>query len=155
VHPPKVSDELVRALISELTVHSRPPSGAALRAALMARFGGRGGVSRIYRLLKEQRESSRPTEAAKVEELRGPEQASELERLRLRAERAEAREEAHQLRWASEVDQLRTRVALLEPLAQQARAAVRGQELLAAQLRAAHARIAVLEEQLLALREGS
>ena len=148
MYPPKITDELVLATVQQLTVGSQLPSGAHLRAALKARFGVRGGVSRIYRLLARAREEGRapPNPIAASSDA----ETDAIEALRDRAERAEQREDAHQVRWAKEIDELRLQVSLLEPLAQQTRAALQTQELLRAQLRAAQSRIAALEAQWLA-----
>jgi len=152
MHPPRVSDAEVRAVIRELTVDKNLPAGAAVRRALESRFGSRGGVARIYRLLAEEGvRLTPPPNLSSVEALQ-----RELEALRQRAERAEDREEAHQTRWAEEVDRLRLKVAALEPVAQQARASQESNELLRRQLQAAALRAAMLEQQLYRLtqREG-
>lgn len=144
VYPPKVSSAEVRVVIRELMVGKTLPSGAALRAALAARFGSRGGVARIYRLLAEERQRLMPIpEPGSVEALQ-----REVQALRERAERAEHREEAHQSHWAEEVDRLRMQV--LGPLALQGRMASAGSDLLRHQLHAAEQRAARLEEQLMA-----
>jgi hypothetical protein len=145
MYPPHVTDEQIRTLIRELAVGEHLPSGALLRAVLKRRFGSPGGVSRIYRLLSKARVKQsvvRNVDAAELLE-------RELQAMRERAERAEQREEAHQSRWAVEVDQLRLKVAAFEPLAQQARKALDSDGLLRRQLQAAEARIAVLEQQLI------
>jgi hypothetical protein len=145
MYPTRVSDQLIRRVIDELSVEECLPSGALLRSVLKQRFGSPGGVARVYRLLSEARRKQappRPLEAAEVLEV-------ELKAMRERAERAEQREEAHQTRWAVEVDQLRQKVALYEPLVGQARAAVESVGLLRRQLQAAEARIAALEQELI------
>ena len=145
MYPPRVSDIEVRALIRELTVESALPAGAAVRRALESRFGSRGGVARIYRLLAEEgRQLTSQPAPGSVEALQ-----RELQAMRDRAERAEQREEAHQSRWAEEVDRLRRQVAALEPLAQQADIARSSNELLRRQLQAAELRAAQLEAQLM------
>ena len=143
MYPPQASDAQVRALIRELTVDGVAPAGAALRAALADRFGTRGGVARIYRLLADERRKM--SGGAQV-------QASdaltlELARAAERAARAEAREEAHQVRWAREVDTLRQRVAELEPLATEARSSQEVIQALRRELRAAELRLAALEKK--------
>ena len=145
MYPPHVTDDDVRTLISELAVGERLPSGALLRAVLKQRFGSPGGVTRIYRLLSHAR--SRNSVVRKIE---APEVLErELQKMRERAERAEQREEAHQTRWAVEVDQLRLQVEAFKPLAQQARQALDSVGLLRRQLQAAEARVAMLEQQLI------
>ena len=150
MHPPRVNDAEVRAVIRELTVENFPPAGAAVRRALESRFGSRGGVTRIYRLLAEEGvRLTPPPNVSSVEALQ-----RELEALRQRAERAEDREEAHQTRWAEEVDRLRLKIAALEPVAQQARIGRDTNELLRHQLQAAELRAAQLEAQLMASQES-
>jgi hypothetical protein len=145
MHPPHVSDHAIKHLIRELMVGNQLPSGARLRSALKARFGSPGGVARIYRLLANARAATSPDASRNA--------AAALERevvsLRKALKLADHREQAHQSRWASEVDQLRQQVATLEPLALQARTALDHAELLRRQLHAAHMRIAALEEQLM------
>ena len=144
MYPPKVSNTEVRVVIRELMVGKTLPSGATLRAALAARFGSRGGVVRMYRLLAEERQRLTPTpEPGSIETLQ-----REVQAQRERAERAEHREEAHQSHWAEEVDRLRMQV--LGPLAHQGRMAGEGSDLLRHQLHAAEQRAARLEEQLMA-----
>jgi len=131
-------------VIRELTVDKALPAGAAVRRALESRFGSRGGVARIYRLLAEEGvRLTPPPESGSVEALQ-----HELKAMRGRAERAEEREKAHQTRWAEEIDQLRLRVARLEPIAQQASASQESNEFLRRQLQAAERRAALLEQQL-------
>ena len=145
MYPPHVTDDEIRTVIRELAVGEQLPSGALLRAVLKQRFGSPGGVSRIYRLLSKAR--------AKPSVVRNVDAAEVLERqvqvMRERAERAEQREEAHQSRWAAEVDQLRLRVKESEPLVQQAQKTLESVGLLRRQLQAAEARIAMLEQQLM------
>ena len=147
MYPPHVSDLQIQHLIGELTVGNRAPSGAALRTALQKRFGCRGSVARIYRLLAATRATESPPS------FRSPENLGRLERelktLREAAALAQHREEAHQTRWALEVDRLRQKVAELEPLALHAKATLDNAELLRRQLHAAHMRISALEQQLM------
>jgi predicted RNase H-like nuclease (RuvC/YqgF family) len=144
MYPPHVSDLTVRSLIKELTHGDRLPSGATLRAALRQRYGSSGGVTRIYRLLAQARPKPKPPAAADTAKLE-----HEVQSLRQSAQLAEHREQVHQTRWALEVDQLRQRVTVLEPLAAQATRALESAELLRRQLHAAHVRIATLEQELL------
>ena len=146
MYPPHVSDLDVQATIRSLRRGMQLPSGAELRRALHERFGFRGGVSRIYRLLEAERFNvTEPSPAPP-----GHTEGNQLEEWRRRAEQAEAREDAHQLRWAREIDELRTKVAELAPLAERSRRAEQDQLLLREQLRAAQSRILTLEEALLA-----
>jgi len=132
-------------VIRELMTGQTLPSGAAVRAALETRFESRGGVARIYRLLTDERLRSTPSlEPGSVEALQ-----AEVRALREKLARTLAREDAHQIRWAVEVDQLRLKVAALEPFVQQARAERGSLDLLRHQLHATEQRAALLERQLL------
>jgi hypothetical protein len=147
MYPPHVSDREIKLVIRDLTVEDRLPSGAQLRAVLRARFGSRGGVSRIYRLLAHERGAQQkvvPSEPGDVGKL-----SREVESLRKAVQLAEYREQAHQSRWAMEVDRLRQQVATLEPLALRTQMAMDTAELLRHQLHASHVRIASLEQQVL------
>lgn len=143
MYPPHASDLAIKALIQELSQGEHLPSGATLRTAMKERFGTRGGVARVYRLLSEARPKREPPAVAELNRLE-----RELRAAREVARLAEHREEAHQTRWAMEVDQLRQRVAALEPLALQTQSALDAAELLRRQLYAAHVRITTLEQQL-------
>jgi len=147
MYPPHVTDQDITLLIKELTVGDRPPSGARLRAALQERFGSRGGVSRIYRLLA----AASANQSVPQSITRGDvgRLHHELESLREALKLADYREQTHQSRWAMEVDRLRQQVATMEPLALKTKAALDTAELLRHQLHASHVRIAALEQQLL------
>jgi len=143
----RVGTAKVQAVIRELTVGSTLPAGAAVRRALESRFGARGGVARIYRILADERRRLMPVAAPdSVEALQ-----RELAAMRGRAERAETREKAHQTHWAGEVDRLRMKLLALEPDAIQGRRDRDGTVLLRHQLYAAEQRAARLEEQLMAV----
>lgn len=111
-----VGDEQVRAVIGELRAAGARVSGARVRRELARRYGSRGGVERIYRLL---RESAAATPAVPAD-LAARLATVEAELTALRAERdaaleraalAEHREDAHQLKWAQEIDRLRRELA--------------------------------------------
>jgi hypothetical protein len=146
MYPPLVSDSLIQLLIRELTEGDQLPSGAQLRAALHRRYGSRGGVTRIYRLLA----NARPKPAAHPSPDVGKLQR-EIQTLREAVRLADHREQAHQSRWALEVDRLRQQVATLDSLALQTKSALDAAELLRRQLHAAHLRISTLEQQLIAM----
>lgn len=146
MYTPHVTDQDIQHLIHELTEDNQLPSGARLRAELQQRFGSRGGVTRIYRLLTaaHPKPTPRPTPPTDPEKLE-----REVTQLRESVRLAEHREQAHQSRWALEVDHLRQKLATVEPLAQQAKTALDTAELLRRQLHAAHIRISILEQQLM------
>lgn len=152
MYPPRISDAEVRTVIREFTAGRQLPAGAAVRRVLAERFKCRGGVARIYRLLAEEgARLTAPLQLDSIEALR-----QELAAMRDRAQRAEDREEAHQTRWAEEIDRLRLKVHALEPLAHQARVARDEANLMRHQLQAAELRAATLEQELyrLAHQEG-
>ena len=147
--PPKVSDGDVRAMIRTLSSDSRLPSGAALRSALEKQYGVRGGVSRIYRLLAQERQRPKPP----IEEGDATLLRQQLQAMQGRAERAEDRELAHQDRWAAEIDQLRQKLLSLEAVSRQAHVDREQNERLRQRLQAAERRASILEEQLLQVQQ--
>ncbi len=116
----KVGDDDIRAVIGELRERGVRLSGARLRRELFQRFGARGGVARVYRLLQEA-PAGKPADLADIEarlavleaqnQALGAARDAALERAAL----AEHREEAHQQKWAMEVDALRQELAALRP----------------------------------------
>ena len=111
-----VGDEQVCAVIRELREAGARVSGARVRRELTRRFGCRGGVDRIYRLLREST-AAKPAEGGEVAaRLRAAEAAvaaaqAERDAALERAALAEHREEAHQQKWAREIDALRQELA--------------------------------------------
>ena len=88
-------------------------SGSAVRAELARRYGARGGVTRIYRLLGAARGEAQSAEGqSMLERIRQLE--AERDALRERAERAEHREVAHQDRAAVEIHNLREKLRELQ-----------------------------------------
>jgi hypothetical protein len=113
--PLLVLDHHIRDTCRELMAAGRV-SGRALRRALRERYGSAGKTDRVFRVWRE--ETERKSEAAQPQL---PTDIAELQRRLLvaeeaakenlaRAERAELREQAHQDRWAMEVDRLRQEV---------------------------------------------
>jgi hypothetical protein len=149
MYPAHVSDQDIQHLIRELTTGNQLPSGAQLRAAMHERFGSRGGVTRIYRLLSAMRSHPdiQPSSSRTPEDVESLHR--ELHTLREALKLADHREQTHQSRWALEVDRLRQQLAATESLAHQAKSALETTELLRRQLHAAHIRITVLEGQLM------
>jgi hypothetical protein len=110
MRPPLVTDDLIRAAIRDVGARDARVTGVAVRALLADRHGVRGGVARIYRLLRDAqrpaREPVRPRPTAAPTET--------LEAAIERANLAEHREQSHQARWARETDALRGRLAEAE-----------------------------------------
>jgi len=112
-----LTDRAIRLTCRELLKQNTRITGRQLRRELKDRFDASGKTERVFKIWREEL-------AAKEEEGRAPslppDTAEFLRRLqeaetaamdnRLRAERAELREQAHQDRWAAEVDQLRQAV---------------------------------------------
>jgi hypothetical protein len=118
----KLSDQRIRSTFQTLSRCGQPVSGRALRAALRTRFGAAGKTDRVFTICRSLR---RPTIAAPADviELRARIEAAEQGRAQAeaardaalaRAERSEARELAHQDRWANEIHELRAHVEQLK-----------------------------------------
>lgn len=111
-----VADEQVRAVIRELREAGARVSGARVRRELARRYGSRGGVDRIYRLLRESTAAKSLDGGELAARLRAAEAAvvaaqAERDAALERAALAEHREEAHMLKWAQEIDRLRRELA--------------------------------------------
>jgi hypothetical protein len=114
MRPPLVSDELIRAAIREVGLSGARVTGVAVRELLSRHHGVRGGVARIYRMV---RAAGRPVAPAPRPT---PMPAGEsLEAAVERANLAEHREQVHQARWARETDALRARLAESERAARE------------------------------------
>ena len=149
MRPPLLSEATIRAAIHELAErHSGRVTGSAVRDLLAARFGARGGVARVYRLLGESRVGASPAAKAsgsRQGETPAPPDPASREEAVSRATLAEHRERVHQERWARETDQLRTRLAAAEQVAREAGGARQRVAELTRALASAQARIAALE----------
>ena len=150
MYPPKVTDSEVRAVVQALITQGRLPSGAQVRASLANRYGSRGGVARIYRILAQERSRLQAPDPDRIATLQ-----AEVSTLREQLVRSHEREDANQSHWAAEVDRLRQQVAGFGPQAHEARVTRDTYDLLRHQLRAAEQRAARLEEELLALRRSA
>jgi hypothetical protein len=110
--PQQISDDAILAIIQELRLPHRNPSGAAVREELQARFGLRASTERVYRLLKAPPPLPPPLDASSAAR-----QIAELTLQRdasiRRAELAEYREQATQDRTASQIDTLRQKLKSL------------------------------------------
>jgi TolA-binding protein len=142
MYPPKVQDDQIRAVIRELTINGRPPSGAALRDALARRYGSRGGVARIYSLLGS---AAKPAQVSPSASIATRLLEHENGNLREQLKHAREREEAHQQYWAREIGQLRQQIQALESAIAQATAAGQVSENLRQRLRDAEVRGGQLE----------
>jgi hypothetical protein len=90
-------------------------SGRALCAELRKRFGAVGKTERVFAIWREETAAMGPAADVQMAELKRrltEAEAVAAENLK-RAERAEYREQAHQEKWAMEIDQLRQEVKRL------------------------------------------
>ena len=142
MRPPLLSDESIQAAIRELTASGARITGVALRQRLADRYGARGGVARIYRLL---RDSQRVIKADAARRPPATESDESREAASARADVAEHRERVHQERWAKETDALRTQLRAAEEAAREAEGARRRVAELGRALASAQARITELE----------
>ena len=111
MRPPLLTEDSIRAAIRELAATGGRVTGVAVRSLLAARYGARGGVVRIYRLVHEAQRLSRDPAAPRPGGSRSDESR---EAALARADLAEERERVHQERWARETDALRSRLAKAE-----------------------------------------
>jgi hypothetical protein len=116
----RLLDRQIRLTCRELMSGNTRVSGRTLRRTLRERYGAAGKTDRVFRIWRE--EISAAAEAARHQP---PVEVSELQRRlvdaertaadnKARAELAELREQAHQDRWAMEIDALR-QAALAQP----------------------------------------
>lgn len=142
MRPPLVSEELIEAAIREVAAGGRRVTGVAVRDLLARHHGMRGGVARIYRLI---RDAQRPPREGTQILLRAADSAESREAAIERANLAEHREQVHQARWARETDALRARLADAERNARALSDARLRVAELARALASAQRRIAALE----------
>jgi hypothetical protein len=108
----RLTDQRIRATCCELLRTRDTVSGRQLCAVLRERFGAVGKTERVFRIWREEvvaAAAPAATVALELDELQRRLAAAELaaaENL-ARAERAEYREQAHQDKWAVEVDRMR------------------------------------------------
>jgi hypothetical protein len=109
----RLTDECIRATYRELQATKGGVSGRQLRRELRERFGAVGKTKRVFQIWREESLKSEPPPALQlptdVRELQARMLAAESAAAenQARAERAEYREQAHQDRWAAEIDRLR------------------------------------------------
>lgn len=145
MRPPILTEQSIRAAIRELGTSGERITGVAVRELLLARYGARGGVARIYRVLNESRTEERERGARGSGEPAKSRSDEAREAAVARADLAEHRERTHQERWARETDALRARLAAAELAAREVEAARRRVAELARALASAQVRIAELE----------
>jgi hypothetical protein len=148
--PPRLPDTEIQQVIDELRARRGTITGLELRAELQRRHGHPGGVTRIYRLLRQSALTRPappltppPPATGDLVELQSQLTAA-LERARL----AEHREETHQARWAGEIHQLREQVRTLHDASHRLTILEADLRDRSRELAAAYHRIADLESQL-------
>jgi hypothetical protein len=109
----RLLDRHIRGTCRELLAAGGRVSGRALRRTLRERFGAAGKTERVFQIWREETavkaEAARPQLPTDIAELQRRLLAAEQSAAETlaRAERAELREQAHQERWALEIDRLR------------------------------------------------
>ena len=115
----RLTEPVVRAVCRELLAREVVVTGRGLTRELRARYGAVGKVERVFRIWREElaarqerlREKVTPAPALPIDvlELQRRVEIAEADAktTRERAERAELREQAHQDRWALQIDHLR------------------------------------------------
>jgi hypothetical protein len=134
----RLSEQRIRSICRELLATRAEVSGRSLREELRRRFGAVGKTARVFAIWREEvAVAAVPVDSA---DLRARLEAAELQAAEnlARAERAEFREQAHQDKWAMEVDRLRQ--------------AARGQPDQAATIRALQEQVFKLSQELAAAR---
>jgi|SRR5450432_867563 Plasmid replication region DNA-binding N-term len=138
----RLSDERIRSTCRELNAKHGSVSGRSLREELRRRFGAVGKTERVFQIWREESPSVAavglprlPADVAELTRRLEAAEAAAAENL-ARAERAEYREQAHQDKWAMEVDRLRQ--------------AARGQPDQAATIRALQEQVFKLSQELAA-----
>ncbi len=115
----RLSESRIRSTCRELLGKKGRVSGRALCAELRKRFGAVGKTERVFAIWREETQAKGGAAAAvsvDIAELQrrlAAAEAAAAENLK-RAELAEYREQAHQEKWAVEVDALRQRVKALQ-----------------------------------------
>jgi hypothetical protein len=109
----RLLDRHIRGTCRELLAADGRVTGRALRRTLRERFGAAGKTERVFQIWREETavkaEAARTQLPTDITELQRRLQAAEelAAETQARAERAELREQAHQDRWALEIDRLR------------------------------------------------
>jgi hypothetical protein len=146
MRPPLLTEESIRAAIREITASGERVTGVAVRSLLAARYGARGGVARVYRLVHESQRAPRGAAAPRPGAAVTSDESREA--AIARADLAEQRERVHQQRWARETDALRTRLAAAEQAVREAELGKLRLADLGRALASAQVRIAALERAL-------
>lgn len=106
----RLADHRIRTTCRELLASGASLTGRGLRRELRTRYGAVGKTARVFEIWREETAVRQAPEvpadvAQMAERMNAAETAAAA--ASARAERAELREEAHQTRWAMEIDRLR------------------------------------------------
>jgi len=103
----RLSEQRIRSTCRDLQRKEGAVSGRRLCAELRTRFGAVGKTERVFAIWREEvARVAVPVDVAELKARLERAEAQAAENLR-RAERAEFREQAHQDKWALEIDRLR------------------------------------------------
>jgi Plasmid replication region DNA-binding N-term len=106
----RLADHRIRSTCRELLASGARLTGRGLRRELRNRYGAVGQTARVFQIWREESAASQapqvPADVAQMAERMHAAEAAAAA-ASARAERAELREEAHQTRWAMEIDGLR------------------------------------------------
>jgi hypothetical protein len=103
----RLSEQRIRSTCRELLARQGAVSGRRLREELRVRFGAVGKTARVFAIWREEvAVAATPVDLAEIKLRLAAAEIQAAENL-ARAERAEFREQAHQDKWAMEVDRLR------------------------------------------------
>jgi hypothetical protein len=113
----RLSEARIRGTCRELLAKQDRVSGRALCAELRTRFGAVGKTERVFQIWREETSvranqvavAGMPANIAELQRRLEAAEAAAAENL-ARAERAEYREQAHQDKWAMEIDGLRAQL---------------------------------------------
>ena len=140
-----LTDRLIRTTYRELLATQPNVTGRALRRELRTRFGAVGKTARIFQIWREESQAAQPSANSQLPEdlaeLQNRLQAAETAAAenKLRAERAEYREQAHQDHWALKIDELREQLRAQSQQSQEIRTQQERVFRLSAELQAARA----------------
>jgi hypothetical protein len=103
----RLSEQRIRATCRDLQGKEGAVSGRRLCAELRLRFGAVGKTERVFAIWREEVAlAAVPIDVAELQARLAAAEIQAAENLQ-RAERAEFREQAHQDKWAMEIDRLR------------------------------------------------
>jgi hypothetical protein len=144
----RLAESRIRSTCRELIAEGSPVSGRGLRQVLRERFGAVGKTARVFQIWREESAATPiPAIPSDVGDLQIRLQAAETAAAenQARAERAEYREQAHQDRWAMQIDSLREQLRAQPKYAAEIRALQERVLRLSAELQAARSPLSPLE----------